>query len=120
MPFMSYSIGVTVKNGQAEIDPASTSLPPDGAYVINGHVPSKGTWQAENIQVTRYQPDSASIVIQAAGTHYIAGTPEQRAKAGYDRYFDDCGGRSVHGEQLPLWEDQHEDVRAHWTAAFDE
>jgi len=70
---MSYSIAVVVKDGKAEIDPAGTTSAEtlaDGRYVINGHVPSEGTWQAENIQVTRYLPDGGNVVMQASGTHY--------------------------------------------------
>lgn len=68
---MSYSIAVTVTNGHAEIDQAGTTAGEtlaDGKYVINGHVPVEGTWQADHIQVTRYSPDSQSIVVQASAT----------------------------------------------------
>jgi hypothetical protein len=69
---MSYTIAVTVKDGKAAVDESATTPAEtlaDGRYVINGHVPSPGTWQAETVQVTRYQPDG-SIVIQASGTHF--------------------------------------------------
>jgi hypothetical protein len=41
-------------------------------------------------------------------------TPGQIA---YEAYFDDCGGRSIKGEQLPLWEDQDTAIQRHWEAA---
>lgn len=68
---MSYQMSVVVKDGKAEIDQAGTTLDAsaDGKYVINGHVPVAGTWQAENIQITR-QVDGNSV-IQASGTHYL-------------------------------------------------
>jgi len=28
-----------------------------------------------------------------------------------------CGGKSVHGEILPTWEEQRQEIRAHWRAA---
>lgn len=67
---MSYQLTVTVKDGKATVEESKTSLPPDGKFVINGHVPTEGTWQAENIQVTRHDPQD-SVVIQASGTHYL-------------------------------------------------
>lgn len=70
---MSYSIAVVVKDGKAEVDPVGTTpeLLADGRYVISGHVPSEGTWQAEHIQVTRFAPDATNVVITASGTHYV-------------------------------------------------
>jgi hypothetical protein len=51
----------------------------------------------------------------------IAGEPaEIRAKNGYDRYVAHCGGVSVHGESLPQWKDQKEEVQQHWIAVFTE
>jgi hypothetical protein len=70
---MSYSIAVIVKDGKAAVDEAGTTSAvtlTDGRYVINGHIPSEGTWQAENIRVTRYDAGSGSVVIQADATHY--------------------------------------------------
>lgn len=67
---MSYSLAVTVTDGVASVDESGTSLPPDGKFVINGHVPVEGTWQAENVQVTR-QDVNGNVVIQASGTHYL-------------------------------------------------
>lgn len=67
---MSYQLTVTVKDGKAVVDESGTSVPPDGKFTINGHVPSEGTWQAENIQVTRFNTEN-STVIQASGTHYL-------------------------------------------------
>jgi hypothetical protein len=43
-------------------------------------------------------------------------TPGQIA---YEAYFDDCGGRSIKGEQLPLWGDADPDIQRHWEAAGD-
>jgi hypothetical protein len=67
---MSYVLTVVVKDGKAEVEPSGTTLDnsADGRYVVNGHVPVEGTWQAENIQVTRHVGDKT--VIQASGTHY--------------------------------------------------
>lgn len=45
---------------------------------------------------------------------------ERRAQAGYERYWQHCGGVSVHGEPLPNWEQQADLVRGHWIAAFTE
>lgn len=67
---MSYQITVVVKDGKATVDDSGTSLPPDGKFTINGHVPSEGTWQAENIQVTRLG-DGRNISIQAQATYPI-------------------------------------------------
>lgn len=75
---MSYSIKVVVKDGKAEVDPSGTSVPPDGVYNINGHIPLAGTWQAENINVTRSVevPNGFSpvTVIQATATCYTVPT----------------------------------------------
>ena len=46
--------------------------------------------------------------------------PENRARRGYERYFRSCGGKSVHGDQLPPWDGLPDSIREHWTAAFDE
>ena len=35
----------------------------------------------------------------------------------YDAYFRHCGGKSIHGEDLPAWENQEPAIRAHWFAA---
>ena len=35
----------------------------------------------------------------------------------YDAYHASSGGRSVHDEELPAWDDQDEAVREHWEAA---
>jgi hypothetical protein len=67
---MSYSFVVVVKDGKAELDPVGTAIDKsaDGRYVVNGHVPVEGTWQAEHIKVTRNVNDFP--VIHAEGTHY--------------------------------------------------
>lgn len=75
---MSYSIAVVVKDGTVTIDPSGTTTGEtlvDGRYVINGHVPLPGTWNAEHIQATRYLPVNEEnigmiAVIQAAATSY--------------------------------------------------
>lgn len=68
---MSYQITVVVKDGKATVDDSGTSLPPDGKFVINGHVPTEGTWQADHIQVTRFNAEG-NVEVQASGTkhHY--------------------------------------------------
>ena len=35
----------------------------------------------------------------------------------YEAYVEDCGGRSIHGEQLPSWAGQAPETRPHWEAA---
>jgi hypothetical protein len=42
---------------------------------------------------------------------------EAHAEAAYMRYCAHAGGKSVHGEDLPLWGDAPEEVREHWRAA---
>lgn len=74
---MSYQISVVVKDGVATVDQNATSLPPDGEFSINGHVPLEGTWQAESINVTRNVDNGHGTmvaVIQATGTCYTAKT----------------------------------------------
>lgn len=68
---MSYQITVVVKDGKATVDDSGTSLPPDGKFTINGHVPSPGTWAAEHIQATRYADGGQNITIQASATYPI-------------------------------------------------
>jgi len=41
-------------------------------------------------------------------------TPGQIACGAYVAH---CGGKSVHGEDLPSWEDQDPVIREHWEAA---
>jgi len=48
---------------------------------------------------------------------------EAQARAGYERYRAHADGLSVHGEELPSWDDlsvtkEGTDVQAHWIAAF--
>ena len=35
----------------------------------------------------------------------------------YNAYFEDCGGKSIRGEDLPAWADQSAAIQAHWEAA---
>ena len=35
----------------------------------------------------------------------------------YEAYVDHCGGKSIRGEELPDWDHQHAEIRAHWEAA---
>lgn len=37
----------------------------------------------------------------------------------YEAYFESCGGKSIHGEDLPSWEDQSPEIRRRWEAAGD-
>lgn len=51
----------------------------------------------------------------------LAEKPEHahaRAREGYQRYVEHSGGKSVHGEDLPDWDSQSDEVRQHWIAAF--
>jgi hypothetical protein len=48
-------------------------------------------------------------------------TSQDRARDGYERYREHAGGVSkFSGDVLPSFDDQDEDVRAHWIAAFTE
>lgn len=45
--------------------------------------------------------------------------PEQQARIGYERYRQHAGGVSKFtGAELPAFDDQDEEIRAHWIAAF--
>lgn len=35
----------------------------------------------------------------------------------YEAYVRSCGGKSVHGEDLPPWIELRPEVRVHWDAA---
>lgn len=51
----------------------------------------------------------------------LAENPEHReahARKAYERYAKHAAGVSVHGEPLPLWEEQQEEVREHWRHAI--
>lgn len=50
----------------------------------------------------------------------LADDREERAKGGYTRYVEDCGGVSVNGDYLPPWEGLPEKIQRHWIAAFTE
>lgn len=43
--------------------------------------------------------------------------PTGYGQIAYDAYVADCGGLSIHGETLPAWPDQSEEIRQHWDAA---
>jgi hypothetical protein len=48
-------------------------------------------------------------------------SPEDRARAGYERYREHAGGVSKFtGDALPAFDDQDEEIRGHWVAAFTE
>ena len=32
----------------------------------------------------------------------------------YEAYVEHCGGKSIHGEDLPTYEDQDPVIRGHW------
>jgi hypothetical protein len=38
-------------------------------------------------------------------------------RVAYEAYVEHCGGKSVRGEDLPSWEDQAPEIRAHWEQA---
>jgi hypothetical protein len=42
---------------------------------------------------------------------------ENFAQIAYEAYVKSCGGKSVHGEDLPTWDDQRHDIQIHWDAA---
>jgi hypothetical protein len=70
---MSYQFTVVVEDGKATVDESGTTLTnvADGRYVVNGHTPTEGTWQAEHIEVSRYANAKGSVTIRAASTHHI-------------------------------------------------
>lgn len=37
----------------------------------------------------------------------------------YEAYVESCGGKSIHGEDLPNWFDVAPEIREHWRAAAD-
>lgn len=43
---------------------------------------------------------------------------EARAHQAYNRYREHASGKSVHGEDLPIWEDADPAVQEHWIAAL--
>lgn len=53
------------------------------------------------------------------GKHVIDGV-EDRAKAGYGRYIEDCGRVAVNGDALPDWDGLPDKIKGHWIAAFTE
>lgn len=42
---------------------------------------------------------------------------EDFARIAYEAYVRSCGGKSVHGEDLPAWEAANPAIRVHWDAA---
>jgi hypothetical protein len=47
--------------------------------------------------------------------------PEERARQGYERYRQHAGGVSKFtGDPLPAFDDQDDDIKGHWIAAFTE
>lgn len=58
---MSYSMVIAVKDGKATVEESGYITPPDGKYQINGHTPSKDTWQFEQLQVTRYDAEGNTV-----------------------------------------------------------
>lgn len=67
---MSYTMTVVVKDGKAEVASDNYVTPPDGKYMISGHVPTgePGNYSAENIAITRYSSDGAQMLAQASAT----------------------------------------------------
>ena len=39
------------------------------------------------------------------------------AEIAYEAYVKSCGGKSIHGDDLPDWADQDPAIQAHWGAA---
>jgi len=35
-------------------------------------------------------------------------------RVAYEAYAESCGGKSIHGETLPSWDDQKPEIRQHW------
>lgn len=42
---------------------------------------------------------------------------EHFGQIAYEAYVQSCGGKSIHGEDLPDWTGQSPEIRAHWNAA---
>ena len=87
------------------------------------------TREGENVTVhITYGPVTASVTEQKGHARSFWGqlgnllhAPEDRARAGYERYRAHAGGVSKFtGDELPSFDEQDEDVRAHWIAAFTE
>lgn len=51
------------------------------------------------------------VLDEAEGQEHTA------AHRAYEAYREHCGGKSVHGEELPAWDDQAPEIREHWEAA---
>jgi hypothetical protein len=48
-------------------------------------------------------------------------SPEDRARDGYERYREHAGGVSKFtGDPLPAFDDQDDEIKSHWIAAFTE
>lgn len=47
----------------------------------------------------------------------LTGSADARGQRAYEAYAEHCGGKSVHGEDLPGWDDQAPEIRDHWHAA---
>lgn len=87
------------------------------------------TREGENITVhTTYGPITNKVTEHAGHVESfhrqltgLLKSPEERAAAGYERYRQHAGGVSKFtGDELPAFDDQDEEVRAHWVAAFTE
>jgi len=89
------------------------------------------TRDGKNVKVhITYGPVSASVEEEAGHVaHFhaqlgalignVPGFTEQRARAGYERYREHAGGVSkFSGQALPSWDDQDDETKGHWVAAF--
>ena len=89
------------------------------------------TREGENVTVNiTYGPVRASVEEHAGHVvHFhrqlgtlLADVPSyatERAAAGYERYRQHAGGVSKFtGDTLPSWDEQDEETRSHWVAAF--
>lgn len=89
------------------------------------------TREGENVKVhITYGPVSASVEEHAGHVmHFhsqlggliadVPGYAAARAQAGYERYREHAGGVSkFYGDALPSWDDQDEETKGHWVAAF--
>ena len=47
------------------------------------------------------------------------GTAEIRTfgQSAYEAYSEHCGRKSINGDDLPSWDEQRPEIRAHWEAA---
>jgi hypothetical protein len=118
----TWDLKLTVtEDGTVNISSASPGVPP-------GEIEVAGLDDGNRISLEARQRDPhGRFVIAAYHNRFRAEealrdaeqSPEDRARAGYERYRAHAGGISKFtGTPLPAYDDQDPDIRAHWIAAF--